>query len=82
MFPRMLLSGHALAGTAARHGRPFVNRYHREQSGEVVIVIDTFRGRLSGPATGSGSRVSAVGPTGCRPRAVVSPATVSWKPCS
>lgn len=26
----------------ARHGRPFVNRYHPELSGEVVIAIDAF----------------------------------------
>lgn len=33
----------------ARHGRPFVNRYHPERSGDVVIALDVF----GDPSTGS-----------------------------
>ena len=29
-------------GASARHRRPFVNRYHPERSGEVVIALDVF----------------------------------------
>lgn len=35
----------------ARHGRPFVNRYHPELSGDVVIALDAFSDGAAGSAT-------------------------------
>lgn len=47
-------------GATARCGRPVVNRYHPEQSGEVVVVIDAFAdgSRTSGQALSRAARAA------------------------